>query len=570
MKSLLQSLVDYDMAQLEAIADSRAVALNTSQRSQAMALLTEALVSPAGVAIALAALPDEAVAALQRLLQNGGQLEGPRFTRQFGVVRSMGPARLAREKPWQNPASITERLWYAGFIFSAFQMTNQGSLEIFYIPQDLQPLLAAALGPPARKPAVPADTVIAPVPRPAVEASGQNRLRENIFSLLVYLQTTPVRLSNKEGLAPPDKAALAGCLLPPLPGINFVDEVGFLLHLAQRAGLLAISHGRLRPDPDAARMWLQGPAGKQTRQLQEAWRGDPAWNDLWHTPGLVMQPTGWENSPLLARSKILGYLAQLPTGPDHWFALADLVAWIKEIDPDFQRPGGDYQSWYISNAHGQSLMGFEHWEQVEGALIRYVVGGLLPLLGVVNLGLDAAGDMPAFVQLTAEGAAFLANQPPDSPGDAGPQFLHVDNKFGVHVLPEVSLYDRFQLARFATLEERQTNRVVYRITQASVGRALRNGVTAGQMAAFLTRATNNQTPLTVLEALHQWGQRRDTVKFERVTLLRVSDPQILAELRGQPVLAPLLGEALGAGAIVAPADKVSEIRRILIELGYME
>ncbi|NIO71720.1 MAG: hypothetical protein GTN71_22490, partial [Anaerolineae bacterium] len=47
---------------------------------------------------------------------------------------------------------------------------------------------------------------------------------------------------------------------------------------------------------------------------------------------------------------------------------------IKESDPDFQRPDGDYSSWYIRQADtGRYLSGFESWDQVEGALIAYLI-----------------------------------------------------------------------------------------------------------------------------------------------------------------------------------------------------
>jgi hypothetical protein len=137
-------------------------------------------------------------------------------------------------------------------------------------------------------------------------------------------------------------------------------------------------------------------------------------------------------------------------------------------------------------------------------------------------------------------------------------------------LPDTSLHDRFQLARFVTLEQRETDRIIYRITQASVGKALRNGVTVEQMVAFLSRATNNRTPLKVVETLRTWGKRQDTARIEQATLLRLKDEQLVAELRDNRLLRPLLGEIIGPKTILIPAKNVAEIRRILIELGYLE
>ena len=574
MKSLHQSLIDYDLAQLQAIAASRGIPLQTSNRSEAVEILADALLAPAGLAIALAGLAEPEQGALRQLLEHNGRLERARFIRQYGPVRPMGPARLLREKPWQQPVNPAELLWYKGLIFKGFQLTDQGSLEFIYIPDDLLPLLATVLhDQPAPVPEQPQPSIfqVALAPPPPLSVSGAGRLRENLFNLLVYLQITPVRLQYKTDLTAKDKAALAEHLLPPAwPAANRQVELDFLLHLARRAGLLVVSHGRLKPDRDPIRSWLQSQPQQQERLLQNSWRADPTWNDLWRVPGLAPQPTGWENSPLLARAKILDYLAQLATGSDTWYSLADFVATVKRVDPDFQRPDGDYESWYIQDEQGQSLMGFDHWEQVEGALIRYLLTQPLLWLGVTELGLPGERNLPTSFRLTPSGAAFLKNQPISPLPGQKAQFLQVDHNFAVYVPAQASLYDRFQLARFAELGGRQKEQTTYQITQASVGRAMRNGVTTDQMVAFLARATNNRTPLKVVETLRTWGARRSTAQIEMATLLRLADETLAAELGEQPELAPLLGEVIGPKAILIPPENVTEVRRLLLELGYLE
>ncbi len=570
VKTLRQSLIDYEMARLQAIAHCRGVALDTVKQAEAVTRLAEALLSPADTAIMLTGLADPAREALRLLLENGGRVERARFARQYGPIRPMGPARLEREKPWQNPANPAEELWYRGLIFKAFVMTAEGSTEVIYIPDDVRPLLnITELGPEEPEPPPQASLPLPARPAPAQVRPSRGRLRENLFSLLVYLQTTPVRVARNEHLAEADREALARCLLPELwPGFSRRAELECLLHLARRAGLLVVAHRRLRPDPDPTRAWLQAPPARQVRQLQKSWRADPTWNDLWHVPGLVPQPTGWENSPLLARSKILDYLAQVE--PEAWLAVDDFVAAIKQEDPDFQRPAGDYESWYIQDEAGRLLMGFEHWQQVEGGLIRYLLTGLLPALEAVEVGLAADNGSPAAFRLLQAGADFLHDRPLRPPDRSQPVWLRVEANFRASVPGQTSLYDRFQLARFATLERREPERAIYHITQASVGRAMRNGVTADQMVAFLSRATNNQTPLKVVEALRTWGRRRSTARLERATLLRVAYEGLIEELREQPRLAPLLGEQVGPTALLIPEKKVAEVRRLLLELGYLE
>jgi hypothetical protein len=577
VKTLHQSLLDYELALLKGIASCRAIPLTPANHAQVVEQLSEALLSPAAIAIMLGDLSEAEKEALQLLLNQDGQIEAPRFAREFGLIRPMGAARLEREQPWRHPATPAESLWYKGLIFKTFQVTAQGGLEMVYIPSDLMPLLQLSTPAP---PALPADLFsIAHAPTPAVISSGVGRLRENLFNLLVYLQTTPVRLENSTRptdsaggqLSLKDKKALLNCLLPPLwPGPTPEAELEFLLHLGQRIGLLTVKHGQFRPERDPTRSWLQAHVLVQLSQLQNGWRADPTWNDLWHVPSLRPQPTGWENSPLLARAKILDYLARLGPAAGEWLSLDDLVATIKQREPDFQRPSGDYESWYIYNTQGQPLMGFAHWDQVEGALIRYLLTQPLLLLEVVELGATSETAPPTSFRLTQPGQSFVQGVPPVVPSDKKPAFLRVDDNFYAHVPAGASLYDRFQLARFAHLERRELDRGVYRITQASVSRALRNGVTADQITTFLARATNNQTPLRVVETLLSWGTRQNTVALEQVTLLRLSKAELLAELRRHPALAPLLGEVIGPTAIVIARDKVAELRRLLTELGYLE
>jgi hypothetical protein len=567
MKLLRQSLIDYETALLEAIADCRAVPLNTSDHNEIIDQLVDVLLSPIATAIIVDDLSKAERDALQFLLEHKGQIEGPRFTRHYGVIRSMGPVRLKRERPWQNPVNPAEGLWYRGLIFKAFQVTGQGGQEVVYIPDDLLPLLTSIPPPPRPDQKL----QITSSSTPAFIISNTGRLRENFFSLLVYLQTTPVRIHNKSELPVKTKQAMAKCLLPPfLPTFTPTAEIDFLLHLGQRANLLTIAHGRLRPERDATRSWLQAEPARQIEVLQHTWRADPTWNDLWHVPDLRPQSTGWENSPLRARSKILSYLEQIEAPTGEWLSIVNFVLTIKRIDPDFQRPDSDYESWYIQDAKGDFLMGFEHWDKVEGALIYYLLTHILPLLGVIDLGCPSQTGDPVSFRITPQGETFLKQRSIASKSTKKPAFLRVNNKFFVRVPAQASLYDRFQLARLAELDRRENDRAIYHITRASLNRAAKNGVTPDQITAFLTRATNNQIPLKVVETLRAWGTHYGTAKLEQAMILHLKDEQVVSELRQNPAINHLLGESLGPTAILVPLDNASELRRLLTERGYLE
>lgn len=565
---LNQALVDYDLALLRVLAEQRGVVLDATRRAEAVEQLAAALASPASVAIALADLPDEARAALQTLVQSGGWLETPRFARQYGDVRPFGVGRLEREKPWLSPANAAEELWYRGLLFKGFRQAAEGAVEVVYLPADVAEQVARHLAP---APGGEATFTVEAVADPVIVQPPDFRLREDLFGLLVFVQTHNVRLGPGERLAVQDLQALnAQMLYPVAPAAVEQDHwLQFVLHLARRMGLLVVRERRLKLQTEAVRAWLQAQRADQLRQAADTWRADPTWNDLWVVPGLVPHPTGWENSPMLGRAKILGYLARVPGGA--WLSLSGFVAAVKRFDPDFQRPTGDYESWYITDEQGNSLQGFEHWDRVEGAFIRHLIGEVLFAVGAVELGRADAAAPPHAFRLTPEGLAWLKTEPPPAaPGEAAVAPLFAGEDFSVRVPDSASLYDRFQLARFADLKRREPHRTIYEITQHSVSRALRDGITADQMTAFLARATNGRSPLKVVETLRDWGRRPGAARLQRLTLLRLRDASLIAELRRHPDVGPLLGETVGPRAVLVPEENVKALRQILVALGYLD
>jgi len=106
-------------------------------------------------------------------------------------------------------------------------------------------------------------------------------------------------------------------------------------------------------------------------------------NELALIPHLILEGE-WSNDPQHARQAILGFLAGLPTNT--WWSLSAFVSDIHQAQPDFQRPSGDYDSWFIRySLSGDYLRGFEHWDQVDGELIRFTFAAHFNWLGIVDL-----------------------------------------------------------------------------------------------------------------------------------------------------------------------------------------
>ncbi len=591
-KTLLESLVDYDTALLRALADVRGAVLTSNHRPTAAAELEAQLVSPASLAIALADLSPEETEAMAALQAAGGWMEAPRFARRFGAVRGMGPGRLEREQPWLSPANPAEGLWYRALIFKGFQQAEGGVVEVVYIPFDLLaslPDLSDKLPPRGDVPGL----AIEPVAPPPRIHPASSDVVEDVFGVLVTVRNQAVRLRPDGWLSPKDLQAINALCVSPLPSANVAaakladdDRLALVVHLPRAAGLVAIDEGRLALNSDLARAWLVASPAQRLLALQSAWRDDADWNDLWRVPSFKPQPTGWKNDPALARRQVLGCLAHCR--PGEWYGLDDLTQSVKASNPDFQRPDGDYTAWYIHDLGGQALMGFEHWDEVEGALLRYLVGGPLHWLGVLDLGFEEGTGQPTAFRLAEAGLSLLElasppeAEPPPSQADApagqadapasqaGVPDLIVNNDFSVHVRTDASLYTRFQLARFADFLGREADHVRYRMSPTSLARARRGDISLDQINAFLARTSGGRAPAVVLDRLRRWSERSGRVRLEPGVVLRVDRPETLKALRRNPAMARLLGEALGPQAVLVPRDNVRQVRRWLVEQGYLE
>jgi hypothetical protein len=561
MYNLHRFLIDYDMAMLRALAESRGVRLTTNRQTGAADQLAALLLDPLSVRTALARLSPQSREALAALVAAGGQMRVPRFSRHFGQVRPIGPGRLERDAPWRAPANPAEELLYAGFIFRAFSHDEAGPGEFIFVPVDLRPLLPQ----PQVKPPT---FAVEPAPPPPRRDPSDMALVHDLFGYLVYLQTHDVRPYADGRLGQRDLAALSERL-------HDADarRLAFLRHLAGRLGLVVRQGEYLRLEAASAKRWLTATSADQLAALQGAWRDDPTWNDLDRVPTLVCDQTPpWRNDPQATRQVLLALLAHCPL--DGWWTLSSFVAAVKQIHPDFQRPDGDYSRWYIRDAaSGEYLSGFAAWDRVEGALIADLLAGPLHWLGVVAAVTTATGTICC---LTEAGARFLglsAGNPAEPPSPP----IIVQPDFSVQVPSPANLYTCFQLERFAEpcstpssgqgpedLEPRG-----YRLTGGSLGRALARGLQVEQVLAFLQRASGRPVPANVVGQLRLWAGRFGQVHLEEVVLLRVKSEQVLKELSMLPQTRSLIAKVLSPTSALVRRQDLPRLQKELRVLGYL-
>jgi hypothetical protein len=333
------------------------------------------------------------------------------------------------------------------------------------------------------------------------------------------------------------------------------------VHLAIRLGLAEGTP--LRPEPTRARPYLEADRAAEAQTLAAAWRDSKEWNDLLHVPGLVFEGGAWRNDPLAARHAILKLLAEVPAGS--WFLGEAFVQAAKARQPDFQRPAGDYDSWYIRDAATKIyLRGFEHWDRVEGALVRWLLQGPLHWLGIV----EKAEGAEAFC-VTDFGRAFMAGSAVTlAPLAAAAVEVKADGTLCVPAA--VSRYDRFQVARVCNWLAREADGYVYRLSPGSLARAAKQGIKVSHILAFLQKAAGEAPlPPNVVGALHRWERAGQEAAVKETVVLKVKSPELLETLLRTPGVRRYLGEKLGPALVEVRQADAARLREALAELGIL-
>ncbi len=142
MLTLLHALQDEGADHWRVVAQAWNVEYPASARDP-LADLIAAILDPGRVAERYRDLPPEARAALAALRRAGGKIPVAEFFYRYGEIRSMGAARRQREQPWLTPVSVSERLWYSGWLGRAFIRAGSDVQEYLFLPGDLSALIPA-------------------------------------------------------------------------------------------------------------------------------------------------------------------------------------------------------------------------------------------------------------------------------------------------------------------------------------------------------------------------------------------------------------------------------------------
>jgi hypothetical protein len=544
MPTLLRFLEDRDAGYLRIVAELAGLELPEIPREKLAGWLADALIEEDQLQEQLDSLSPDAQAALDHLLQHGGQVPFADFSRQFGPMREFGPARRDRELIWRDPISPLEELWYQAYIGRAFLDTAAGPQEFAFIPDEI----FTALGAPDVRPEPAAGR---PATQPTRLQAATSALVDDATTLLALLR----RHSGEKSIQPDSFSSLE------LHHLRFRTAIPLLVTLL---GELKIFDSNARSlQPDAAREFLQSDRPAALRQLLLAWLDSPNWNDLAAVPGLHSSKGGWPNDPLLTRAAVLQFLADVPPGV--WWDFASFLEDIRREHPGFQRPAGDFDSWYFQDDEGQILHGIEAWDQVEGAMLRALLERTLHWLGAIDLGFDHP-DAPAVAFRLTPASPLLFGKPAAIEIQAPAGGVEISSRGRLRFARSAPRALRYQIARFADWNASEEGSYSYSLSPKALQRARDQGLQVNQIRSLLEE-TGAEIPPSLTDALDRFAAQGIEAQIERLCLLRTESPAVMDELRENRSTRRFIKEVLGPQIARVEEGQVPRLLEAALQAG---
>ncbi len=558
MPNLVQSFQGRDIGFLRIVARLWGIELAASDIDKVLDELTSAMLDQTLFMDMLDSLPADARSAFDSLINAEGKLPWVAFTRRFGEIREAGPGRRDREQIYLNPTSPAEVLFYRALMAKAFFDNPAGAQEFAYIPNDFIHLLSHG-----------EYSLV-----PAVYTSGEyiDQNTNSINSAASMGSTVPLGrpASPKERARPlatsdrllDDATTLLAALRMGLALPNTRIPVNVVLDFLSTAKIIRPSSykekvGGGAPVIEAVRRFLEASRKNALEMLFAAWLESVTFNELRQVPGLVCEGD-WSNQPLVTRKYLLTLLKTIPE--NKWWSLPAFLHSIKDKDPDFQRPAGDYDSWFIKReSDGTFLRGFANWNEVDGALVRYAITGPLFWLGQVDLSISADSDVIS---------AFRVKHDKSPMPFAETARLHVSSQGNI-IVPRLSpRLARYQIARFCEWDEEKEDEYHYRVSTTSLKKAVEQGLKVRQLLNLLARNAAAEIPPAFIKALNRWELNGIEARVEFHTILKVSQPEVLEDLR-RTKAGRFLGETLGPVSIVIKQGAQAKVLAALAEMGLL-
>jgi hypothetical protein len=543
MPDLFHSLLQQDIGHLRIIAELWGLELDSTESEAALEELSVSLLEPGLLAELMDSLSPEANSAIDALVSSGGRIPWPMFTRKYGEIREAGAGKRDREKLYLHPTSATEILFYRGLLARAFFDTKKGPQEFAYIPDDLLSLVSHVLDPAdanediesVEKGAVDEEAPTAP---PLGRAASPGEKGEEVIANDSILDdATTLLAALRLGIEPPETKIPSKVLQSFLQSANLIRESS--------------------PQPEPVKAFLESSRQDALALLQHTWIESETFNELRLMPGIICEGE-WKNQPQETRDFLLNLLDVIPEGK--WWSLNAFIRDIKSKYADFQRPAGDYDSWFIRRQpDGQYLRGFSSWDQVDGALVKFFITSILYWLGQVDLCIAEGATEPTSFRVKNSEAHFTGKED---------KKINVSSQGLISVPCLVSRAVRYQVSRFCEWEEPRDDIFRYRVSTNSLQKAKEQGLKIEHLLALLTKHSAAGIPPSLIKALKRWEVNGTEARVQTQVILKVSKPEVLEEIRKSRA-GKFLGEMLSPTTVIVRSGAIQKVMEALTELGLL-
>ena len=536
MLNIASTLNGQDLGFLKIVANAWGIEIKAPDAYTARTQLAIEMDNPETIKEIYEVFPENVRKAFDALLENEGKIPWSKFSRDFGEIQVMGSARRDRERPDLQPKTPTEYLWYRAFIGRAFLSTETEPQEFAYIPEEifscLEPVHIQKKQIPGR-PASAKETLI-------IHATSDVIL-DDICTYLAAL---------RNGFS--TDTLQDYCDIP----VTFLSII--------LAELKLISEDRSL-DPDQVRLFLESPRGESLSTLVNLWVNDDHLNEMSLIPEITIEGI-LDRNHRKVRQFLLDQISLIPN--NQWWHIDSFIAYVYQINPDFQRPAGNYDTWYIKDAEsGNYLRGFEHWDAIDGTFLRFMITGPLFWLGLVDLASSSNESGLQAFKFSAWSEDLLSNQPPEDIQTEDVKII-IDS-YGKIILPlRFSRTMRYQISRFCDWIEKSKNGYEYHISPVSLQRAKEQGLKISQFLKIIQSTLPHQFPPKLKTALEKWEAHGTQAHFSNAVLLHIADPEAIHQLQTMSVK-KFIQAVLNPNTIAIQSHGVEQVRKALIELGYL-
>jgi len=538
MPTISETIQDYEIDQIEMIAEQWGIEDDIDPKKNVRKQLVDLLDNRNLFLDIIYALPSHEKTALQFVLDEGGKISASQFSRAYGVIREMGAAVREKDRPDRSPASVAENLFFKGIIGLSFFNEGDEVKEYYFLPEEFIKFLKSIQDDPSQIVTLPA------LSKENIShiLSASDKILDQICSLLAALR----------GSVPSNETSR----FIPLPLFRFLSA------LFQTQGITDKDSAIL--DASKIKDFLTSDRSTVFSNICLSWMKDELINELKLLPDIIFEGN-WKNDPIKTRGGLLEIIAKLP--PKKWYRIPDFIDWMHQKHPDFQRSGGEYNTWFIKDAANDAyLNGFENWQRVEGKLLHYFITGPLFWLGILDLAVIEEGEQPFAFRKSKWANKLLEKKPVRYETHEISEC--VLRKNGVILLPINSQRElHYQIARFCVWEETQRKHYRYRVSLTALRRAEAQRISISQIKILFKKYAKKPIPRNILAALDRWNKDQSQIRLEKQIIIQVDSPDILDQIEKSPGKRYISERINATTAIISP-NNLYRLEDTLMEMGY--